>query len=114
VKRFTTVYLLVRSVGRGHGWPPPTGGEIVILLAIATGMPQLATIMLPRIEQATSPPLPLHNAIPDSPNPDETPDCARQREVLKQWPDQHSDAASLDVSGLASWVDIIRRFRFHR
>jgi hypothetical protein len=114
VRRFANVYPLVRSVGHGHGWPPPTGGQIIILLAIATGMPQLATIMLPRIEQATSPPFPLHDAIPDSPSPDGTPDLASQRETLKQWINQHPDATSMDVSGLAGWIDIIRRFRFHR
>jgi KAP family P-loop domain len=114
VKRFANVYLLVRSVGRGHGWPAPTDGQIVILLAIATGLPQLATIMLPHIEQATSPPFSLHSAIPAAPDPEGTPDLAREWGTLKQWLHQHPDAASMDVSGLTGWVDIIRRFRFHR
>lgn len=112
VKRFTNIYLLVRSVGRGHGWPPPTGGQVVVLLAIATGMPRLAAVMLPRIECETSQPFPLHKAIPDTPS--DTSDWADQHKTFKQWLDQDADVASLDVSGLAGWIDVIRRFRFHR
>jgi KAP family P-loop domain len=117
VKRFANVYLLLRSVGRGHGWPLPDGGQVVVLLALATGLPRLADVMLPVIEQAREATFELERAVPKEPGELETdkdPGWASQREMFHQWLDQDQQARTMNVAGLASWIDLIHRFRFRR
>jgi hypothetical protein len=114
VKRFANVYLLLRSIGRGRGWTPPADGQIVVLLALATGLPRLADMVLTTIELSDVRPFPLGNAIPAPTAPNDDPLRAMQLDVFQRWLAKDSEAASLDVSGLAEWVDLVRRFRFRR
>lgn len=52
MKRFVNVYLLLKSVGRSRGWPLPEQGQVAVLLAIATGLPELAGELLPSLAAA--------------------------------------------------------------
>jgi len=120
VKRFANTYLLLRSIGRGRGWPTPPAGRLVVLLALATGLPALAEPVLTAVEQAGTAPFPLRDALPDAPDPPGPPDLhgptsrAAQRARFDRWLAEDPGAATLDVAGLAGWVELVRRFRFHR
>lgn len=88
----------------------PAGGQIVVLLALTTGLPQLADAILPVIEAATQKPLPLDSVLPIEPDPA----WADQLAALHAWLDDEPEAKKVDVAGLSGWVDLLRRFRFRR
>lgn len=113
IKRFANVYLLLRSMGRGRGWPLPPDGQLVVLLAIWANLPGLADAIFPAGERAIDQPLTLAAALQQESTQDRE-ERARDRERLKQWLENESAVKTLDVSGMAGWIDLIRRFRFIR
>ncbi|MGH3802907.1 MAG: hypothetical protein ACRDTD_22815, partial [Pseudonocardiaceae bacterium] len=108
VKRFINVYLLLKSVGRSRGWPLPGQGQVAVLLAIATGLPDLASDLLPRL--ATAQPQTLRAALADTPGRQASAQLAR----LNTWLAEHPTWYDLALAGTDRWVDLILRFRFDR
>ena len=107
VKRFANVYLLLRSVGRARGWPEPTDGKVIVLLALATGAPELTGPLFLAIERATQDPLVMRDAL-------EALDGRRGTDALLRWLDDEPTADALNLAGMTDWIELIRRFRFHR
>jgi hypothetical protein len=70
-----------------------------VLLALATGLPRLADMVLTTIELSDVRPFPLGNAIPAPTAPNDDPRRAMQLGVFQRWLAKDSEAASLDVSG---------------
>jgi hypothetical protein len=109
IKRFANIYLLLRSIGRGRGWPVPPGGELVVLLAIGTNLPHLAERMF-------------SDAVPDkslkvAAKPDDSdsdPERTAERARLSDWLVKAPEARIPDGPRLDDWVELIRRFRFSR
>ncbi|MGH3687486.1 MAG: P-loop NTPase fold protein [Pseudonocardiaceae bacterium] len=105
VKRFINVYLLLRSMGRSRGWPLPEQGQVAVLLAIATGLPDLASDLLPSL--AAAQPQTLRTALA---NAADGPQLAR----LNAWLSEHPAWHDVTLSGTDHWVDLMLRFRFDR
>src|SRR5262249_44582776 len=110
VKRFINVYLLVRSVGRGRGWPLPERGQLALLLAIAHGLPELADHLLPRLATVEPDQRTLRTLLDDPPTRDPSEELA----TLKAWADTHPDWNDAPLSDADRWIELIFRFRFHR
>ena len=112
VKRFVNVYLLLKSVGRSRGWPLPEQGQVTVLLAIATGLPDLAGELLPSLAaKAAAEPLTLRTALVDTAGGE----AARgQLARLNAWLAEHPTWRDVALSGTDRWVDLILRFRFDR
>ncbi|MGH3885507.1 MAG: P-loop NTPase fold protein, partial [Pseudonocardiaceae bacterium] len=108
VKRFINVYLLLKSVGRSRGWPLPEQGQVAVLLAIATGLPDLASDLLPRL--ATAQPQTLRAALTDTPDGQAGVQLAR----LNTWLAEHPTWYDVALAGTDRWADLILRFRFDR
>ncbi len=109
VKRFVNVYLLLKSMGRGRGWPLPEQGQVAVLLAIATGLPDLASELLPSL--ATAQPPTLRTVLIDTAGGDT---AAAQLARLNAWLADHSTWHDITLAGMDRWVDLILRFRFDR
>jgi KAP family P-loop domain len=107
VKRFANVYLLLRSMGRGRGWASRPHGQLVVLLAIGTNLPHLADAVFKAVEAAANEPLTLAEAVPP-----ESMDNREEREQLRRWLDGDAAVKTLDLTGMAGWIELIRRFRF--
>jgi hypothetical protein len=105
VKRFTNVYLLLKSMGRGKGHQLPAHGQVVVLLAVATGLPTLTEPLFTAIESATTHPLTLTQALP-------TPPTTPEHKRLTTWLATHPTWQQVDMSPLPPWTDLIRRFTF--
>ncbi|MGH3040021.1 MAG: P-loop NTPase fold protein, partial [Gaiellaceae bacterium] len=59
VKRFVNVYQLVKSMGRHRGWTADDAApDVILLLAITTGLPDLARELLTAIKRHPDEPLP--------------------------------------------------------
>jgi hypothetical protein len=112
VKRFINVYLLLKSMGRSRGWPLPERGEVAVLLAIAIGLPDLASELLPRlVANAAAEPLTLRTALIDTVREERH---AVQLIRLNAWLAEHQKWHDVALSGMSHWVDLILRFRFNR
>jgi hypothetical protein len=109
VKRFTNIYLLLKSMGRGKGHQLPAHGQVIVLLAVATGLPTLTESLFPAIESATTSPLTLNRALADPPA---TPATHPEHERLTAWLADQPTWQKIDMSALADWTDLIRRFTF--
>ncbi|MGH3697806.1 MAG: P-loop NTPase fold protein [Pseudonocardiaceae bacterium] len=110
VKRFINVYLLLKSVGLSRGWPVPEQGQVVVLLAIATGLPDLASELLPSLITAQPPTLrTLLASHADS-------DFAKHQQLarLNAWLADHPSWHDITLAGMDRWIDLILRFRFDR
>ena len=107
VKRFINIYLLLKSVGRNRGWPLPEQGQIAVLLAIATGLPDLAGELLPRV--VATQPQTLRTALVDTAGGDA---ATAQRARLNAWLTEHPIWYDVALAGTDRWVDLILRFRF--
>ncbi|MGH4007348.1 MAG: P-loop NTPase fold protein [Pseudonocardiaceae bacterium] len=108
VKRFINIYLLLKSVGRSRGWPLPEQGQVAVLLAIATGLPDLASQLLPSL--ATAQPQTLRTALADTPDRE----AGAQLTQLNAWLTEHPTWYDVVLAGSDRWVDLILRFRFDR
>ena len=111
LKRYVNVYLLVKALGRGRGWPVPDGGQVALLLALATTMPELTEALVPALHADTAP-LTLGSAVPTAGSL--TDPAAEQRARLTAWLDAHPDWAKTDLSAHAHWADTILQFTFNR
>ncbi|MGH3621674.1 MAG: P-loop NTPase fold protein [Sciscionella sp.] len=111
VKRYVNIYLLTKSMGVGRGWGLPCNGQLAVLLAIATGLPGLADVLLPALARDGDSPLPLGDAVP-TPDPDDPLQPAEEIDTLNRWLSTQPDRTQLDMSGLADWIGIVSRFRF--
>ncbi len=109
VKRFINVYLLVRSVGQRRGWPIPEQGQVAVLLAIATGLPELASELLPWVATAQAPTL--ASALPSTVTGEA---AVSQAARLNDWLDEHPGWRDISLSVMIPWIDLILRFRFTR
>ena len=109
VKRFVNVYLLLKSVGRGQGWPIPQQGQVAVLLAIATGLPTLASELLPRLATGQHPTLRTALANPTAEEP-----CDSQLGWLNIWLAEHPIWYDVSLVETNRWIDLILRFRFDR
>jgi hypothetical protein len=118
VKRFVNVYLLLRSVGRGRGWPTPEGGQLVLLLAIATGLPALADELLPRLATVEPDQCTLRKLLNNETNgtaAEQTNGTATEQQArLTRWLAGHATWNDLPLAGTHCWVELILRFRFGR
>ncbi|MGH8895896.1 MAG: P-loop NTPase fold protein, partial [Egibacteraceae bacterium] len=106
VKRFANVYQLMKSMRRSR--PQPADSAVILLLAVATGLPDLARALLGAIERHQTGPFPLAEALKDLADPA----LATQHRQLSDWLDQHPDCKSLDTPDLPGWTALIRRFSF--
>jgi hypothetical protein len=109
VKRFINVYLLLTSVGRSRGWPMPEQGQVAVLLAITTGLPDLAGELLPNL--AAVRPCTLRTALVDTASGDT---ANAQLARLNAWLAEHQTWHDVALAGMDRWVDLILRFRFDR
>jgi KAP family P-loop domain len=109
-KRFVNIYLLLKSVGRGRGWPMPDQGQVAVLLAIATGLPDLADTMLPHLGTSAPKPQTLRTIL--AARTDDEPD--QQLAQLNAWLTQHPQWHDVPLSGIDRWIELILRFRFNR
>jgi KAP family P-loop domain len=109
VKRFTNIYLLLKSMGRGKGHQLPTHGQVIVLLAVATGLPTLTEPLFTAIESAATHPLTLTQALP---GPPATPATHPEHKRLTTWLTTHPTWQQMDLSPLSPWTDLIRRFTF--
>jgi len=110
VKRFVNVYLLLKSMGIGRGWTMPAGGQLVVLLAIANGLPRFAAVVLP-VLAAAEPGRTLGDLLP-RPAPDDP--WAAEYEMFRRWLDAVPGRHTMEPSGLCAWTDLVVRFRFTR
>ncbi len=108
VKRFINVYLLLKSVGRSRGWPLPEQGQVAVLLAIATGLPDLASDLLPSL--AAAQPQTLRAAWAYTRDGEASAQLTR----LNAWLAEHPTWYDVALTGTDRWVDLILRFRFDR
>jgi hypothetical protein len=107
VKRFINIYLLLTSVGRSRGWPLPEQGQVAVLLAIATGLSDLAGELLPRV--VATPPQTLRTVLVDTAGGDA---ATAQQARLNAWLTEHPLWYDVALAGTDRWVDLILRFRF--
>jgi hypothetical protein len=134
VKRFTNIYLLLKSMGRGRGWPIPEHGQLALLLAIAHGLPKLADHLLPSLATAGPDQRTLRAllALPDDPaanepsekhdkpseehtQPSEKHDKPSEEHAkLNAWLDAHPGWLDVPLSDADRWIELIFRFRFGR
>ncbi|HEU0087986.1 MAG TPA: P-loop NTPase fold protein [Pseudonocardiaceae bacterium] len=114
VKRFINVYLLLKSIGRSRGWPLPEQGQVAVLLALATGLPELAAELLPNLAAAEPPTL--ATALPATvAGPAATGTAAvAQLARLRTWLDDHPAWREVPLTDMGRWVELILRFRFDR
>ncbi len=110
VKRFINVYLLLKSVGRGRGWPVPEQGQVAVLLAIATGLPDLASELLPTL--VTAQPPTLRTVLAGHTGSE----FAKHQQLarLGAWLAGHPTWHDVTLAGMDRWIDLILRFRFDR
>jgi hypothetical protein len=110
VKRFVNIYLVLRSIGRGRGWSVPADGQVLLLLAITSGMPELATDLFQALSVEPTPSTleDLVSCIGSGPAAD------HQRDQLVRWLEENPVWKGVDLSGLADWLGVIQRFRFQR
>lgn len=109
MKRFINVYLLLKSMGHSRGWPMPEQGQVAVLLAITTGLPDLASELLPSL--AATQPCTLRTALVDAASGDAT---HAQLTRLNAWLAKHPAWYDVALAGMDRWVDLILRFRFDR
>jgi KAP family P-loop domain len=109
VKRFINIYLLLRSVGRGRGWPVPEQGQLALLLAIATGLPDLADQLLPRLATAEPDQRTLRALLNET-----ACEPAEQYDRLTTWVAKNPQWNDVPLSEGDRWIDLIVRFRFNR
>jgi hypothetical protein len=109
VKRLINIYLLLKSVGLGRGWPIPQRGQIAVLLAIATRLPTLANELLPRVATGQYPTL--RTALTD---PIVAEAHGPQFDRLNTWLAEHPTWYDVSIAGMEHWIDLILRFRFDR
>ncbi|MGH8900535.1 MAG: P-loop NTPase fold protein [Egibacteraceae bacterium] len=102
VKRFANVYQLVKSMRRSR--PQPTDGAVILLLAIATGLPDLARALLGAVERHHTGPFALDEVVKDR--------TTAQHAQLANWLTEHPDFKTLDTPDLPGWTALIRRFSF--
>ncbi len=110
VKRFVNIYLVIRSIGRGRGWSVPANGQVLLLLAITSGMPQLATDLFQTLSDASES-VTVESIVSRAGS---GPAAAHQREQLERWLAENPAWQGVDLSGLADWLGVIQRFRFQR
>ncbi|CAN5861396.1 molecular chaperone DnaK [soil metagenome] len=110
VKRFVNIYLVLRSIGRGSGWSVPADGQVLLLLAITSGMPELATDLFQALSVEPTPSTleDLVSHIGSGPAAD------HQRDQLVRWLEENPVWKGVGLSGLADWLGVIQRFRFQR
>ncbi|MGH3822760.1 MAG: P-loop NTPase fold protein [Pseudonocardiaceae bacterium] len=115
VKRFINVYLLLTSMGRSRGWSLPERGQVAMLLAIATGLPDLAGALLPSLV-VTAESVTLRAASIDTGSIDTAGQEATRAQLarLNAWLAEHPIWCDVDLSGTRGWIDLILRFRFNR
>jgi hypothetical protein len=117
VKRFVNIYLLVRAMGQGQGLDLPPDGQLALLLAIATGLPRLATELFPRLHNTTAP---LTSLLPKANNDKASTDTDEQERgrfntelaVLTRWLAAEPGRTSVTITGTSPWLSLIERFRF--
>jgi len=138
VKRFINIYLLLKSVGRGRGWPVPEHGQLALLLAIAHGLPRLADHLMPRLATAepdqrtlralldgpaTNEPSREHTKPSDEHTkpsdehtkpPEEHTELSEEHAKLNDWLDAHPGWNDVPLSDAGRWIELIFRFRFGR
>lgn len=102
VKRFANVYQLMKSMSRP--WPRATDGTVILLLAIAIGLPDLARELFDSIERHENGPFPLAETVEQLE--------IRPAEQLADWLGAHEDFRTLDTPNLPYWTALIRRFSF--
>ena len=102
VKRFTNVYLLVKSIARHSGRAPAAADDevLIFLLALATGHPELAAELFDEIEQRRS--AILGDAAP----------ATRAGSALGGWLAAETDWRSVPLETLRPWVQPVARFSF--
>ncbi len=100
--------LLLKSVGRSRGWPLPEHGQVAVLLAIATGLPDLASDLLPSLAAAQPPTLRAAWAYTRDG------EASAQLARLNAWLAEHPAWYDVALAGTDRWVDLILRFRFDR
>ncbi|MGH8887419.1 MAG: P-loop NTPase fold protein [Egibacteraceae bacterium] len=106
VKRFANVYQLMKSMRRSQR--QPADGAVILLLAVATGLPGLARTLLGTVERHHTGPFALDEVLKDLADPA----LAVQHRQLSDWLDQHPDCKTLDTPDLPDWTALIRRFSF--
>jgi hypothetical protein len=114
VKRFVNVYQLVKSIDRHRSGTGDDDGSlpihacVILLLAISTGLPDLARDLFPAIEQHPDQLLPkvVNDLVPLDKG------AAAQRGRLTAWLDAHPDWPDPDLTHLRQWLPLIRRFSF--
>jgi hypothetical protein len=82
---------------------------VIVLLAVATGLPALTETLFTAIESATTCPLTLTQALADPPA---TPATHPEHERLTAWLATQPAWQQIDMSALTDWIDLIRRFTF--
>jgi hypothetical protein len=108
VKRYINIYLLLSSMGRSRNWPMPEQGQLALLLALATGLPDLAAEVLPTLTRATAQPHTLRTVLPADTA------AGAQLARLHTWLADHPTWHDLTLAGTDRWIDLILRFRFDR
>ncbi|HET7486790.1 MAG TPA: P-loop NTPase fold protein [Acidimicrobiales bacterium] len=115
VQRFVNVYQLVKSISR-HGPAPapsrvPEHERLLLLLAIATGLPGVADALLDGAPPAAGAPATLRARVQALKRTGAAP--AGEVDRLTEWLAAHPRLAALKMSDLADLADVARRFSFH-
>ena len=102
VKRFTNVYLLVKSIARHSGRAPAAADDevLIFLLALATGHPEVAAELFDEIEQRRSAIL------------GDAAAATRAGSALGGWLAEETDWRSVPLETLRPWVQPVARFSF--
>ena len=103
IKRFTNVYLLIKSIAR-HSGRDVAGhhGQVILLLAIATGQPALASPLFQQIEVPGPDVTTLAQAVEAS--------CPGS--VVERWLGSEPVMAATPLDALRPWVRDVARFTF--
>lgn len=108
VKRFANVYLLLKSMSRGRLEPSleprDDHGRVILLLAIASGLPRLAELLFAAVERTRGTSLTLAQALQGVP--------PAQCERLTAWLADRPEHRATELSDLGPWINLIRRFSF--
>jgi septal ring factor EnvC (AmiA/AmiB activator) len=102
VKRFTNVYLLLKSIARHSGQAPsaPNDDALIFLLALATGHPELAADLLDEIERGETATL------------GDTGAATRAGSALERWLAAETDWRSVPLATLEPLAQPVARFSF--
>jgi KAP family P-loop domain len=109
VKRFANIYLLLKAMSRSRAPAAADHERAILLLAITSGLPALATHLFAAIERVSGVPLTLGDALGDLPADDA---LLHQRERLDAWLAQRPNRKDTALSGPHPSLDVIRRFSF--